>query len=88
MSRMTHCTNRLIAIAVTLTSLLGTAHAATPDSSPSAKPTSTSSAARTRDQVAAEVYRAMRDGTWRCATNNRGWCGTTPQDGPPARNPR
>jgi hypothetical protein len=34
------------------------------------------------------VYRAMRDGTWRCATSNRGWCGTTPRDGPPARNPR
>lgn len=42
----------------------------------------------TRAQVRAEAYRAMRDGTWRCATTNRGWCGTTPQDGPPARNPR
>lgn len=45
-------------------------------------------AAPARAQVRAEVYRAMRDGTWRCATSNRGWCGTTPQDGPPARNPK
>ncbi len=78
---------RLIAIAVTLASLLGNASASSPQNSPSAQSPSTSSA-RTREQVAAEVYRAMRDGTWRCATSNRGWCGTTPRDGPPARNPR
>jgi hypothetical protein len=31
-------------------------------------------AAITREQVRAEVERAMRDGTWRCRTSNRGWC--------------
>jgi hypothetical protein len=51
-------------------------------------PTTAAGSPRTRAQVTAEVERAMRDGTWRCATTNRGWCGTTPQDGPPARNPR
>jgi len=30
--------------------------------------------ALTREQVRQETERAMRDGTWRCRTNNRGWC--------------
>ncbi len=28
----------------------------------------------TREQVSRETERAMRDGTWRCRTSNRGWC--------------
>ena len=31
-------------------------------------------AALTREQVRAEVEKAMRDGTWRCRNSNRGWC--------------
>mmetsp|Transcript_61822 Transcript_61822/g.146377 ORF Transcript_61822/g.146377 Transcript_61822/m.146377 type:complete len:96 (-) Transcript_61822:3194-3481(-) len=39
---------------------------------------STRPAALTREQVRAEVERAMRDGTWRCRTGNRGWCSNEP----------
>lgn len=28
-----------------------------------------------RQQVSAEVQKEMRNGNWRCETNNRGWCG-------------
>ncbi len=35
-------------------------------------------AALTRDQVRAEVEKAMRDGTWRCRTSSRGWCSNEP----------
>jgi hypothetical protein len=35
---------------------------------------STRPAALKQEQVRAEVERAMQDGTWRCRTNNRGWC--------------
>ncbi|MBL8307603.1 MAG: hypothetical protein JNM33_12975 [Rubrivivax sp.] len=35
-------------------------------------------AALTREQVRAEVEKAMRDGTWRCRTSNRGWCSNEP----------
>ena len=34
------------------------------------------SVARTRDDVSREVREAMRAGSWRCLTNNRGWCST------------
>jgi hypothetical protein len=39
---------------------------------------STRPAALTREQVRAEVEKAMRDGTWRCRTSNRGWCSNEP----------
>jgi len=35
-------------------------------------------AALTREQVRAEVEKAMRDGTWRCRTSSRGWCSNEP----------
>ena len=35
-------------------------------------------AALTREQVRAEVEKAMRDGTWRCRTSNRGRCSNEP----------
>ena len=42
----------------------------------------TSDAARsappTREQIRAEVEKAMRDGTWRCRTSSRGWCTNEP----------
>lgn len=34
------------------------------------------SAPRTREDVSREVREAMRDGSWRCLTNSRGWCST------------
>jgi hypothetical protein len=39
---------------------------------------STRPAALTREQVRAEVEKAMRDGTWRCRTSNRGRCSNEP----------
>ena len=38
----------------------------------------TQSAARTREDVSREVREAMRDGSWRCLTNSRGYCSTPP----------
>ena len=35
-------------------------------------------AALTREQVRAEVEKAMQDGTWRCRTSSRGWCTNEP----------
>jgi hypothetical protein len=35
--------------------------------------------ALTREQVRAELERAMRDDTWRCWTSNRGWCSNDPE---------
>jgi hypothetical protein len=35
-------------------------------------------AALTREQVRAEVEKAMQDGTWRCRTSSRGWCSNEP----------
>lgn len=35
---------------------------------------------RTRAEVSAEVQRAMRDGTWRSSTSNRGWIGPAADD--------
>lgn len=31
---------------------------------------------RTRDEFRCEIEQAMRDGSWRCLTNHRGWCST------------
>jgi hypothetical protein len=31
-------------------------------------------AAKSRQDLALEVQRVIRSGTWRCMTNNRGWC--------------
>ena len=41
-------------------------------------------AARTREEVSRETQAAMRDGSWRCLTNNRGWCSTPPVTRGPA----
>lgn len=53
---------------------------------PAAKPADSSvhrvDAPRTRDEVSAEVIRAMRDGNWRCLTNSRGWCDHSMRAGP------
>lgn len=35
-------------------------------------------AALTREQVRADVEKAMQDGTWRCRTSSRGWCTNEP----------
>ncbi len=32
-----------------------------------------------REQVSQETERAMRDGSWRCRTSNRGWCSNETQ---------
>lgn len=81
---------RLLTTLPLLWIVLASAQAGAASTSPVAQSAASTqaSAGLTRAQVRAEAYRAMRDGTWRCATTNRGWCGTTPQDGPPARNPR
>ena len=34
--------------------------------------------ARTREDVSRQAREAMRDGSWRCMTSNRGWCSTPP----------
>jgi hypothetical protein len=56
------------------------------DAAPAAKPAAGSvqraDAPRTRDEVSAEVVRAMHDGNWRCLTNNRGWCDRPMRAGP------
>ncbi len=80
-----------LAIAVALTALAVApqgAQAQTPGSNQRPAASAAAAAPLTRAQVSAEVQRAMRDGTWRCATNNRGWCGITPADQGVARNPR
>lgn len=82
----------LLATSLLFLTVVGSVHAQsrapTPAKAADAQTATAAGTPRTRAQVTAEVERAMRDGTWRCATTNRGWCGTTPQDGPPARNPR
>jgi hypothetical protein len=82
--------SRFLTAVPLLSIIMASAQATAISNAPAAQSTAAAqtAAAATREQVRAEVYRAMRDGSWRCATTNRGWCGTTPQDGPPARNPR
>ena len=80
-----------LAIAAALTALAVAPKGAQAQTSASGQRPAASAAAAvplTRAEVSAEVQRAMRDGTWRCATNNRGWCGITPDDQGAARNPR
>ena len=80
-----------LAIAAALTALAiapQRAQAQSPASSQRPAASAPAAAPLTRAEVSAEVQRAMRDGTWRCATNNRGWCGITPSDQGVARNPR
>ena len=46
-------------------------------STAAARPVDQAQAApQTREAVSREVREAMRDGTWRCLTNNRGGCST------------
>lgn len=75
-----------LAAAVVLSPASGSAQGA-PSASKAPAPAA-ATPALTRGEVSAEVQRAMRDGTWRCATNNRGWCGITRADQGSARNPR
>ncbi len=42
-------------------------------------PAASSEPRLTREQVSRETERAMRDGSWRCRTSNRGWCSNETQ---------
>ena len=70
-----------LAAALVCLPLLAVAQAPSP---PASGPAATSSqqtptAPRTREEVSREVREAMRDAaSWRCLTNNRGWCSTPP----------
>lgn len=56
----------------------------TPQGSSAASADQSRPTALTREQVRLEVERAMRDGTWRCRTSNRGWCSNEAQVPPQA----
>lgn len=49
---------------------------------PAAQSVHRADALKSREEVSAAVVRAMRDGNWRCLTNNRGWCDRPLRAGP------
>lgn len=65
-----------------LVALADSRTAAAPAAKPADDTVHRADAPRTRDEVSAEVERAMRDGNWRCLTNNRGWCDRPMRAGP------
>ena len=80
MRHTTRFRNALAAASLVCVPWLALAQAATP---PANTPTTVAKtnaapqgAARTREDVAREAREAMRDGSWRCLTNSRGWCST------------
>lgn len=82
MSHTTRWRNTLAAGSLVCAPWLALAQAApSPEATPTpvAKTSATpQSPGRAREDVSREVREAMRDGSWRCLTNSRGYCSTPP----------